>query len=667
MKPDIDRRDFVKTRISRLASAMRRPEWILFTVCFCLANSASGGITFKRTAQSGDQAPYLPDGILIERIALPIIDDGGQITWYSTLRDTGANQQFQSIWTAHAKQIPRLVASNFTRFETITSDPILFRGNKVVFSAQAMDGSGGYHEATSSTGIKRLEDGLRPDAAGLPDGSFLSFSSRPLMNDNGTIAFRGVARPPGAQDSIVIWKGTSSGFKPDVSSNDPAPGLPPDEIDTTFAGRTANFQLLGFGFDRFFDGPYGLLYSGNLAGPGIEPTNCCGLWFGKQLIARFGDPAPGLPAGSVFGDGLSPNNDLFHARLSGTNGVIFRTKAHGPGLPEAVSGIWSSTTAGMKHVAHEGQDAPGAPGARFLFLSNPISAGAGLAAFQAFLEGAVTPSNNTGIWKESGGALRLMAREGDPAIGLPGSIVDPSYGQLPTSIVTGPDGRLAFNAIVNFQGGGFNAVAATPSPGEQPKVIAYPGMNLEGREVVSAEIYDGNNETDSRNIANGNGSSLTANGRLALRIESRVPSFGDSKSYVYVIDFEDESAAPLENSISQLILPTAGTGRGGDITIQFLSQENVFYTVLRAGLNGIEPVRSRIVGTGDLIFVVDPGAGASRSGFYLLRRLNNFGGGTAGFPGTTVLTFDMGTEGFSFNYGDRVEDAVDEEFNHRFG
>jgi hypothetical protein len=80
------------------------------------------------------------------------------------------------------------------------------------------------------------------------------------------------------------------------------------------------------------------------------------------------------------------------------------------------SGIWSEGGTGLQLIARENDPAPGVPaGVLFDVLSAPAMNATGRLVFTADLRGTgVTTANNTGLWaQDDNGALALILREGD--------------------------------------------------------------------------------------------------------------------------------------------------------------------------------------------------------------------------------------------------------------
>ena len=225
------------------------------------------------------------------------------------------------------------------------------------------------------------------------------------LNNAGQTAFR--ANLNGAAVSKWgIWAGGVGGLDLIARSGNQAPGTP---AGVDFSGFSNQPALNDAGQMAFF---------GGLVGPGVNITNNEGIWSdvggSLALVARTGDPAPGTAVGVNFSriDG--------RVVLNSAGQTAFWGRVVGPGVTGGNDGgIWSEGGGGgLALVAREGEPAPGMPvGVNFAGFDSvvPVLNGEGQAAFKGWLTGAgVTASNNRGIWAEdASGVLTLIAREGD--------------------------------------------------------------------------------------------------------------------------------------------------------------------------------------------------------------------------------------------------------------
>jgi hypothetical protein len=117
----------------------------------------------------------------------------------------------------------------------------------------------------------------------------------PILNDVGKVAFRASLTGTGitTANDIGIWSGEGGNLTLRVREGQQAPGLP--------AG--INFSELQE-YPMFNDAGY-LGFTGRVTGSGITSSNNSGIWSDASgsltLIARAGDPAPGLGPDMTFG------------------------------------------------------------------------------------------------------------------------------------------------------------------------------------------------------------------------------------------------------------------------------------------------------------------------------------------------------------------------------
>ncbi len=142
-----------------------------------------------------------------------------------------------------------------------------------------------------------------------------------------------------------------------------------------------------------------------------------------HTVATEGSAAPGGPPGAVFGF------DTLILSVPGFNNAgeitFYGNMAVGSGgvTTDDQFGVWSEGGGALRLVARQGEQPPGVPaGAKYdiFFPFRPLLDNDGDVVFQARLEegfGGVNSQNKYGIWSEGGGSLHLVAREGDPVPG----------------------------------------------------------------------------------------------------------------------------------------------------------------------------------------------------------------------------------------------------------
>lgn len=169
---------------------------------------------------------------------------------------------------------------------------------------------------------------------------------------------------------------------------------------------------------RNFGGKY-INNSGNVIFEAYFGFNSGGIWTdrggsGLEPVVRSGEQAPGAPAGVVFGKTQS-------LRFNDASQFAFLGALEGPGVTEANdTGVYSDARGnGLEQIARAGDPAPGAgPGAVFGGLNSfqgILFNKRGQVALSSNLAGpGVDASNNAGIWAQDvNGNLQLIVRTGD--------------------------------------------------------------------------------------------------------------------------------------------------------------------------------------------------------------------------------------------------------------
>ncbi len=251
-----------------------------------------------------------------------------------------------------------------------------------------------------------------------------------------------------------------------------------------------------------------------VVGPGSGATfsNNVGLWsegFGGSLslVARSGTtPAPGAGSATftTFGTGNTPV-------LNDNGQVAFFSNLAGMAVTSGVNsaGIWSQDSlGGLGLVIRAGSAAPGTTGF-FNGFSAPRFNNAGQVAFVGTLAtgpgSGANVNNDSGIWRQTSvafGTLALVAREGSPAVGVPGLNYSPlSATNSPT---LNNSGQTAFStalsapgARANYsEGGGSLAVlgvngVAAPGTSETFVFPSSPIINNSGRSAFFSTLSSG--------------------------------------------------------------------------------------------------------------------------------------------------------------------------------
>src|SRR6185312_3515360 len=280
---------------------------------------------------------------------------------------------------------------------------------------------------------------------------FLAGDEQLILDDAGNVAFP--AYTTGSTTTPAgIWMGGAGSLQPYALQNSPAPGT-----STTLAYPQA-----------FVVNPAGTItFHARLNDPAIIRE---GIWttLGGALhpIVIDGSPAPVLPGSILSGIGNPTVN---------RSGIISFSASYYPTSSDTTlsSALWVGDAADPTPRYFSGSVAPGTGGLTFASFNDVDLNNAGKVAFSGYVSGA-SPSASYGYWSDAGGSLQLVARQGDPAVGMPGV----TYSLLDRFNIS-TSGRVEFTATTLGTGGanhygiwaglpgGMELVAAdgTPAPG----------------------------------------------------------------------------------------------------------------------------------------------------------------------------------------------------------
>jgi len=325
---------------------------------------------------------------------------------------------------------------------------------------------------------------------------FQSFLTRPVLNANGQPCFIGNLTGTGVTSATNsgVWAGIGSELQLCVREGAAAPGT---SSGVTFSGfldtvYNANGQVLiqatlrGTGVTASNDsglwagtpdniglvareggavpGVSGAAFAGMsspvfnnrgeiaffavISGTGVNHTNDVGIWMGPAgglaLVAREGSQAADLPAGTLYGS-------VFGPVINHNGAIAFRSTLQGTGVDTTNDiGVWAGLPNNLKLVARKGQQAPGLPsGVKWLVPGDPAINDAGQIAFVSLLTGTgVTSANDKGIWSGTAGNFSMVTRKGAQA---PGTASGVTFADLNDPVLSG-SGHVSFRAVITGPG-----------------------------------------------------------------------------------------------------------------------------------------------------------------------------------------------------------------------
>jgi hypothetical protein len=257
---------------------------------------------------------------------------------------------------------------------------------------------------------------------------------------------------------------------------------------------------------------------------------------GNAKVVREGDTAPGT-SGATFnvpGDSWFVNVGPCSFNRNGQTLIQASLMGGDVAGTQNDTGYFIGDGNGLSLALREGSPAPGTDAnfnslhASLMFLNDN-----GRIAFEsALIGGTSTTSNDSGIWAGAPGALQLVAREGDPAPGLPGEFLGNLMGQ---SMLFNEAGQVYFNTTPTG-GSGLSALYGW-TPGVGLTLIVHGGDMVE----VQPTIFKAVSSFGGIQFNNGDGGCLSfgANGRVALKV-----SFTDGTACVLTVQLPD---APYSN------------------------------------------------------------------------------------------------------------------------
>ncbi len=263
-----------------------------------------------------------------------------------------------------------------------------------------------------------------------PNASTFTFAREAALTPDGRLL--AVMNIDTGSEIGIYTENEQGDFELVVRTGDTTPGMPAGT--TLFAAPLARFSRSGeVAFEAFVRSPGDVFDSGIWGpGPGGVPT----------LLAREGDPAPGVQAGLTFAS-------LGDFTISELGQVVFTARLEGPGVDQDnESGVWATNLAGVLELQIRGGDThPNLP-ANVFFKSfiQPRFDSEGVLEFLSTLRGAgINSSNDSSKWGNDGfGELGLLMREGDQVPILPGGTGYASLG-LP---LTNSSGFSAFRVTL---------------------------------------------------------------------------------------------------------------------------------------------------------------------------------------------------------------------------
>jgi hypothetical protein len=412
--------------------------------------------------------------------------------------------------------------------------------------------------APGNLGVLVREGSLAPSGGSTYSSTFQAPSSQPTgINASGRILFKS-----------MLSGGDVSGTTNDFAWISGVPGA------LAFVQREgdpvlANQVVGSLGFTSQLNAAGQVLHDATLSHTqGLPPATSAddyilSIWtpgIGDAVIVREGDAAPGT-GGATFHAAF----DIWSAGVgacsfNGNGEVMFQGALQGGTVtgPADDTGYFLGSAGGVELLVREGDAAPGTDGVfsslhgtlQFLNDNGRIAFLSGIAG------GSTSAADDSGLWAGLPGSLELVAREGEPAPGLPGELIGPFNGSF---MMFNEQGQVYF--ATNPTGG----TTATAYYGWTPSI----GLTLVAKTGDSVEVSPGvfklvqSVGTAQFNNGDSNPQGFGAGGTLALLL-----GFDDSTYAIVTVvlpspafqnycdpGHNDATACPCGN-------PPVGLGRG---------------------------------------------------------------------------------------------------------
>lgn len=389
--------------------------------------SAFPKLRSRRVVAQGDPAPSDTTGRTFGLPGNPAIDGAGRVILRAGLKGTGiAKVNNAGLWSFTANSSPVLLAqlgsgapasgASFTKL----SDPVVSAAGTLAYVGELRADSGDA-TAANSAAVWVTHNGQTAIAArkgdspdGVSDVKVKAFSQLAVSDAGGIatlVSLSGSVTP--RTDLAVCATDASGSLRIIAREGDPVPfGGAPQPVTALSAFAPVHGVT---GQTRTFDsvrGNVAVLLKVGAAGQAIclakpkmnadfdltYPINTADQMLAGFSLKSFGEPSVNQNGTLAFSAGLRAGGRVIGRVKSGGADLVARTATHAP-------------------------DRTGAEGSsNFAALGEPVLNNADRVAFTATLQrgAGVTAANASGVWSDVGGALKLVIRAGDVALGTAG-------------------------------------------------------------------------------------------------------------------------------------------------------------------------------------------------------------------------------------------------------
>ncbi|MCA9260931.1 MAG: hypothetical protein KDA61_17070 [Planctomycetales bacterium] len=424
--------------------------------------------SLRKVALSGEQAPGYDDGVVFDAVFSPaLINASGHLAFLGNLRDAASNDVISTgVFVDYGSGLQR-AADLHDAFPGIPDGQSLAKLDLANFSDAGsavylgrLQGAGVdstndeayWSDRSGSLELVFREGSTAPGASGAKFGAL----ERPLVDRDGFLAIEATLIGPGidSENNQGVWREITTGVIPVVREGSPIPGI---TESWSFTGPAGQLGVRMAGNDLYFTSPF--------SGAGVSESNDVGGWLigesGTELLVRSGQTAPGT-SGAVFAGRAGGANAI--GSLSVTSGHDIWGIRAGIVGDEKAFGIWVFGNDQLQLVVREGEQLPGVSETALyaIGLHDAYLADNGRLYFSTSLAGeSVSPGNDDVTYEYWNGTLRVVAREGMQAPGMPEGVVfgSVSMGFRRTFAIEGSTGLIAFESVLSQDGQVYEAAS----------------------------------------------------------------------------------------------------------------------------------------------------------------------------------------------------------------
>jgi hypothetical protein len=491
-----------------------------------------GSQMIRTVAVSRQSVPGVPGNVTFDRFSVPLLNASGEIAFAASL--TGSNIWRDSgIWAGDPESLSVVMRAGDQAFglpdgvryngffdvTSVSEGKLVFNSNGQVAFIASLTGSGvnssnDYGIWSGAIGASRLVFRAGDQIPGTLPGVTFGEIGELTVNSSGQMAFQSRLQGSGITgwNSEGIWSEGPGALSLIARTGDQAPGLPPGVF---YSGLGSEPVINTSGHVAFQAGLNGSHpeFSNNFSSIKSVWTDRLG---SPTLVARGGELAPDTTNGVVF-DWVGWDAP---AVLNSADRTAFSASLQGEGISDVNDhGIWSDRLGAVSVVVRAGDAAPIAPGGvTFGGVFEPVMNSAGAVTFFSYLAGnGVNSSNEKSIWSDGSGSLKLVAREGDQAPGLPPGVV---FNSFESFTMINDAGQSAFGASFRGSSSGYGIWAQDRSGRLQ--LIVRDGDQLE----VAPGDWRTVESIDIEFFTHGDAYAFNALGQVAFRARFTDRSYG---------------------------------------------------------------------------------------------------------------------------------------------